>query len=271
VVYRPGNWYHSEDTNVFVYLDATRESRTLILDSPPKETRVLAGHAFFVVEDSSGTSLLDYDIARNQKHQVEFQGVSKWQYQHFDRIHAPRGMTNTLHFYYKGYGKRLGEGKDFRDGYYSLDVATGDIRWFAELPDDKDDEGYTYRTSDGRYVFFEGPDTPFRGFRLVSSTWDVVETRNKDPKGGKLKVLKSFSKWLAPGSSGYMISQISPDGRYVLVRLEEPSAPKSPTQPGGWMNTYFLLDVSNGETRVLLKEDVQHATRGSMSAVRWVE
>ncbi len=269
VVFRPGNWFHSDDTNVFIYSDAMQQSRTLTLDSPPKETRVLAGHAFLVVERTNGTALLDYDIARDQKRQVEFPDVSKWQYQHYDRIHAPRGLTNILHFYYKGYGNRLGDGKDYRDGYYSLDVATGDIRWFAELLDDKDDERHTYQALDGRYVFFEGPDAPFRGFKLVSSPWDFRETKNQDPKGGKVKVLKAFSKLTAWGANAYMLSQISPDGRYVLVRLQEPSVPKSPTQ-AGWMNTYFLLNASNGETRVLLKEEVEHATSGSMSAVRWI-
>jgi hypothetical protein len=269
VVFRPGNWYHSDDTNVFVYSEALRQSRTLTLDSPVKEMRVVAGHAFIVVERTNGTGLLDYAIAHGQERQVKFVDASKWQYQHYDKIHAPRGLTNVLHFYYQGFGNRLGEGKDYRDGYYRLDVATGDTRWFAELLDDKDDEGRTYRTPDGRYVFFEGPDAPVRGFKLVSSPWDFRETKNQDAKGDKVKVLKAFSKLSARGGNAYMLSQISPDGRYALVRLQEPSVPKSPTQPG-WMNTYFLVDVSNGETRVLLKEEVEHTTNGSMSAVRWI-
>lgn len=269
VVFRPGNWYHSDDTNVFVYSEALRQSRTLTLDSPVKEMRVLAGHAFIVVERTSGTGLLDYDIARDEKRQIEFPDASRWQYQHYDKIHVPKGLTNVLHFYYQGFGNRLGAGKDYRDGYYSLDVATGDTRWFAELLDDKDDEMYNFRTADGRYVFFEGPDTPVRGFKLVSSPWDFLETENQDPKGEKVKVLKAFSKLSVRLGNAYMLSQVSPDGHYVLVRLQEPPVPKSPTQPG-WMNTYFLLDASNGKTRVLLKEKVEQTTKGSMSAVRWI-
>ncbi len=270
VIFRPGNWFQNGDTNVFIYSDATRQSRTLTLDSPPKETRLLAGHAFFVVERADGTALIDYNIAHDQKRQVEFPDASKWQYQHYDRIHVPRGLTNILHFYYKGYGNRLGGGKDYRDGYYSLDLTTGEIRWIAELLDDKDDEAHTYQASDDRYVFFEGPDAPFRGFKLMSSPWDFRTTKSQDPKGEKVKVLKAFSRLSAFGGNAYMVSQMSPDGRYVLVRLQEPSVPKSATQPG-WMNTYFLVNASNGESRVLLKEEVEHTTSGSMSAVRWVQ
>src|SRR4051794_35614485 len=29
VVFRPGNWYHSDDTNLFIYSDALQQSRTL--------------------------------------------------------------------------------------------------------------------------------------------------------------------------------------------------------------------------------------------------
>jgi hypothetical protein len=269
VIFRPGNWYHSDDTNVFIWSDATRQSRALTLDGPPKETCVLAGHAFFVVERANGASILDFDIAQGQKRVVEFPGASKWQYQRYDRIHVPRGQTNILHFYYKGYGNRLGDGEDHRDGYYSLDVATGDIGWFAGLLDDKDDEGHTYQASDGRYIFFEGPDAPFRGFKLVSSPWDFRRTKNQDPDGVKVKILKAFSRFSAGGGNAYMVSQMSPDRRYLLVRLQEPSVPKSETQPG-WMNTYLLLNTSDGETRVLLKEEVERATSGSISAVHWI-
>jgi hypothetical protein len=269
VVFRPGNWYRGDDTNVFIYVDAMQRGQTLTLDSPPKQTFILEGHVFFVVEHANGTSLLDYDIARDQTRQVLLPDASKWQYQHFDQIHAPRERTNTLHFYYKGYGNRLADGKEYRHGFYSLNVLSGDIHWFAELLDDQDDESYTYRASDGRYVYFEGADAPFRGFKLVSSPWDFRQTRQQDPNGDRVKVLKVFSRLSAIGGNAYILSQISPDGRHALVRLQEPSVPKSPTQPG-WMNTYFLIDVSNGANRVLLKEEVEHGTSGSMSVVRWV-
>ena len=78
-----------------------------------------------------------------------------------------------------------------------LDIGTGEIRWFSKLIDDEDDAGFTFKTHDGRYVFFEGPDG------------------SEAPIGG--------------------------------------------------------FNVSTGGVRKLLKENVSHATFGSMSEVWWVE
>jgi hypothetical protein len=276
VIYGDNHGLLNNTASAFVYSDSMRKSGMISLESEPQQIVTVGGHVFFTLEtvdtanNTLATKLLDYDIAHVQRRQVEFADASKWQYQHYDRIHVPRGLTNILHFYYKGYGNRLGGGKDYRDGYYSLDLTTGEMRWIAELLDDKDDEAHTYQASDGRYVFFEGPDAPFRGFKLMSSPWDFLATKSQDPKGEKVKVLKAFSRLSAFGGNAYMVSQMSPDGRYVLVRLQEPSVPKSAAQPG-WMNTYFLVNASNGESRVLLKEEVEHTASGSMSAVRWFQ
>lgn len=265
----------NKSAKAFIHLDSVPGNRILNLERDPEQTVVVGGHVFFTLEmvdtqkNTLVTKLIDYDIARDEKRQIEFPDASRWQHQYYNRIHVPKGATNILHFYYKGFGNRLREGKDYRDGYYSLDVATGDSRWFAELLDDKDDESYNFRTADGRYVFFEGPDSPIRGFKLVSSPWNFLETESQDPKGKKVKLLKAFSKLSVRLGNAYMLSQVSPDGHYVLVSLPEPCVPESWVQPG-WIYTYFLLDASNGKTRVLLKDRVEQKTKGSMSAVSWI-
>jgi hypothetical protein len=268
VVFRPGNWFRSADTNVFIYSDNLRQPRTVSLERPVKQLLAAGGHVFLEVESTNGSRLIDYELSHDQKHQVQFADASRWQYERYDRIHMPPGMTNILHFYYNGFGRRLADGKDYRDGYYSLDVPSGEIRWFAELLADKDDSAYTYKAANGHYIFFEGPDAPVRGVRLVSSPWDFRETKRRDPKGQSVKVLKTFPRlW---GGNAYILSQTSPDGRYLLVRLQEPRVPKAEHQPG-WRNTYFLVNALSGETRNLLKDEVEQKTSGSMSAVRWTQ
>lgn len=271
VIYREEGGRFDRGSVAFIYTVSLRLIRSLNLESEPRRVIPVAGHVFFVMDHTNGTRLLDYDIARDQKRPVEFTDASGWQYQDYKNIHVPRGLTNILHFFYKGFGKRLGDGKDYRSGYYSLEVATGNRRWFADSLDDKDDESHTSKASDGRYVFFEGPSAPVIGSKLVSSPLDFMDTESEDPKGDKVRVIKVFSNsfWRLGTSYFYFLRQMSPDGRYVLVILSEPSVPKSMMQSGE-MTTYFLVDVSNGETRVLLKENVQHVTLGSMSAVRWI-
>ena len=194
VLYRPGYWFRSDDTNVFVYSTLLRRSRILGLPSAPKEIVALDGHILVVLEQTNGTRLLDYEIARDQRRTVELAGASNWQYHDYERIHVPRSGTNILHFYYNGHGRRLEDGRDYRDGFYSLSIETGDIRWFAELLEDNDDERNAHQAFGGRYIFFEGGSGPITGRTLVSSPWVFGETRNRDPKGEKVKVLKRFSR-----------------------------------------------------------------------------
>jgi hypothetical protein len=127
---------------------------------------------------------------------------------------------------------------------------------------------YSYRAFDGSYIFFEGSGAPSEGLTLVSSKSDVVGTGIEDPKGRNVLVLRKYSLLRALGGSVYLLNQMSPDGRYALVRMDEPTPTKIMEQ-SGWSRTYYAVDVTNGKERLLLKENVEHTTFGSMSGVWW--
>jgi len=275
VVYWPGRYSEGTVTNAFVYSDALHLSRVVAFEHPPRRNAILSGHVFFEMEvwdyrhDTAVTTLCDYDIIRDEKRLVKFPDSSKWQYEKYSGVLKPWNSTNVVHFHYKRYGNRLGDGNDYPDGYYGYDIENGKILGPAKLADEEYDKDYTYKTFDGRYIFFEGSGAPAQGFKLVSSPFDHVRTEDKDPKGKKVKVLHRFSMLPAIDRGIYLLSQMSPDGRYALVRLQEPTSRKSEMLPG-YVNTYYLVDASTGKTQVLVKDTVERTTLSSIFVVRWV-
>jgi hypothetical protein len=264
VMYWKGPWGIDKDRNAFVHSASLQTTRSVSLEVPPKAVVVEDGHVFFEL-----SKLLDYDIARDETHLVELPDTGRWQYQDYNRIHVPLGQTNILHFYYNGRGKRLEAGTDYQDGFYAFDIGSRRAKWFAEILDDEDDASYTLKTADGHYIFFQGTGAPIEGTKLISSPWNDRQSEERDPKGQKSKLLHSFS--ILPRLTGgtYWLDQLSPDRRFALVRLGESTSRKSGMLPG-WTKTYFLVDLSNGNTRVLLKDRTERETTSSISNVRWV-
>lgn len=141
---------------------------------------------------------------------------------------------------------------------------TSDARW-KKLQD----AGFTFRAFDGRYIFFEGSGAPSEGFTLVSSPLDHFWTEQNDPKGKNVRVLHRFSVLRAFVGSGYYLNHLSPDGRYAVVAMEEPTAKKTESYDA-WAHTYYAVDVISGKVRLLLKENVEHVSECSMTGVWWV-
>jgi hypothetical protein len=257
------------DSNVFVYLAAGEARRAVILEAPPAETSLADGHAFFVVESVTGTRLLDYDAQAGRLAHVELSGASRWQYEHYDRVHFPPGTAQTVHFYYKGYGRKLSAGTDYADGFYTLNLSTRDVGFYASLTRDNDDPRYTWRAANGHYIFFDGSGAPAEGFRLVSSPRSDFDTKLRDPQGKDVSLLHNFSKLPAVNHGMYLLAQMSPDARFALVRLQKPALRKSGMLPG-FVNTYYLVDALSGKTRVLLRDEMERKTISSISSVHWV-
>ena len=258
VIYSSGQWHQHSDTNVFIYSESLGLSRTIRFDSPPGMTVVTAGHVFFELGERNHNKLVDYDIAKDRTQNIELPDVSKREIQGYEMIHAQPGQTNILHFHYTGIGKRLAEGKDYPDGIYSLDINTGNIRPFMVKPPviDSDDESYWFKAFDGNFISFSGGNgAPFNGFKLVSTDWYYVgsDEITSDDKDKKIKILHTFFKLQATFNSAgaYHLIQTSPDLHYAWVK-------------SGYTGTYYLVDVTTGKTRVLLKTD------SSVSMVRWV-
>ena len=259
------------ETNIFIYSVSEHTSRIFHLKKAPKNTVIVGRHVFVELRDYPAQSdgvidyILDFDFDKGTQRSIEFQDASRWQYQNYGRLHVAEDRTNALHFEYRCSGKRLKEGKDYENGYYSLDVQTGNIKWVAE----RDKEDFVFRSADGRYVFFEGRDAPIHGHKLVSSPLDDHETEFSDPKRRNVKVITTFSKLSVLTGEVYELDQMSPCRRYAWVRCREPLMTTKVGAPG-WANRYYLVDVSTGESRVLLKENVEKVIPGFISQIYWV-
>jgi hypothetical protein len=108
-------------------------------------------------------------------------------------------------------------------------------------------------------VGFEGNDAPVEGFTLVSApvSWSDIDSKPQVPDK-QIKVLHTFSKLNALINGGgieYQLCEMSPDRRYALVRE-------------GDSHTYYLVDVSTGKTRLLLK--TSSSINSSVWGLYWV-
>ncbi len=273
VIHWTENWFagssvQTKDTNVFIYSERLRQPRRTNLRKKPNKTVIVNDHVFFELEATNGTRLVDFDLGRGQKQILELTNASRWLYEDYGNLHEPSGQTNTLHFHYNHLGKRLVEGIDYRPGVYTYDVHTGSLQWFGELANDKDDPSKTFRTSEGRQVFFEGPNAPIYGLRLVSSPVNELGSEGVISKRQSIRVLKDFSRLPRIPGNEYTLLQMSPDLKFAFVKRTEPSSGKN-GMPAA-VNTYYIINASDGETRVLLKNDVQRTSGGFMSEIWWV-
>lgn len=154
------------------------------------------------------------------------------------------------------------------------DITNNRVR-IADLPyshyRNQESEPFSFKSFDGQHIFFEGRNAPIEGTTLVSSPLDFSDALVDDPKGEKARVLHRFSL-LGPFSGLYELMQMSPDRRYALIRLLKPvSHRKYSKEDQGTTQTYYLVDVSNGETRVLLEDKSVAETKSSVSEVWWVQ
>jgi hypothetical protein len=275
----------AENTNIFAYSEALGLSRMTNIEGSPSGTVSINNHIFCYVDgfnipipghylitnkdQTLGKKLIDYDIGGNQMRQIQLPNASQWQSEAYDGIHAPREQTNFLHFYYHRVGDRLRDGKDYETGIYNLDIHSGNIQWFADLIIDDDDDGFTFKSFDGRYIFFEGGSgAPISGSTLVSSTLNSSKYKYQDPKGKTAKVLHRFSL-LSTGS--YELLQLSPDRHYALLSVIKGITTRKFSEWPGSTTTYYLLDVSTGEMRVLLEDRSMATTSSSVSKVWWIQ
>jgi hypothetical protein len=281
VNYWLGNRVYGKELLAFVFLEPSGQTRTLNLDRPSNDTEFVGGHVFFEEGEVFQNQIFDYDIAQNKTSLVELPDASKWSKgADFDGIHIPSAQTNVLHFSYnlRSYAaKKIKEGKDYADGVYSLDITSGNIKWISNDYICGDDECYRPKAFDGHYIFFEGPDAPFEGFKLVSSPWECLDTKDHSSveQAKSVKVLHNFSMLGAfvKGIAGYHFKQMSPDHRYVLVEIAVPLNRRKFSEELGSTKTYYLVDVSTGKTRVLLEDKTEAATKSSLwnGDVHWVQ
>jgi hypothetical protein len=97
------------------------------------------------------------------------------------------------------------------------------------------------------------------GTKLVSSPLNESDTEINDPKGKNVRVLKRFFQ---PRDGWHTLDQMSPCGHYAFIR-------RSFTIGYGWGNTYYVVNVTNGETRTLLEDKVASIDDHWVSYMYW--
>lgn len=257
---------HLIGTNAFIYSEYHKRACIVSLGNPPRQTVVVSNHVFFRVESGDGkhgTHIVDYDIYRGAKQTVELPGASLWEFQDYKNLHVGTGDVNALHFEYSAYGKRMSDGEDYKTGYYAFDVGTGSTKWLSE----KDNEMFEFQLLDGRFIFFEGPESPIHGVKLVLSPWDSFQTRLEDRKNENITVLTLFPT--PPKYGAYTLVQMSPCRRYAVVCLDAPL--KQESEKAGIGNTYYIVDVVKGTSQVLLEDKVEQQSGSFVSTISWVE
>ncbi len=267
----------SSATNVFIYSDVLGKARLLYLRKPPEDIVLFGGRVFVQTPQilfSEGTKILEYDPDRDVQRMVGFTNASKWDNQDYRSFKVSPARKNLFAFEYAAHGKRLEGGIDYSDGYYCLHLDTGEISRLKEEADKivyEDYFGYNgYKTVDGRYVFFEGPEgstAPAIGHTLVSSPVDWFHTQLLSGREGTntVKVLKTFPE---KRPDLYILKQMSPDRRYVLIMLSVPYGTVfSSIDRMGYLYTFYLVDVQDGKTRILLEDEAIRKTKGFMSPI----
>jgi hypothetical protein len=264
VKYWIGRYDQDSCTNVYIYSFKSHQQRNVNINGVPNQTRMVGNHVYFVLEGynfeckgfymltngvKSEKTIVDYNIAENTLHTVELPGASKWERIKYDEIHNPYGQTNVLHFHYNASGSRLTEGRDYPEGYYSLDVNSGNIHFLSK--DDTDDERYLLTAFDGRRIIFTGGGSPMDGLDLVSTEENPSYSEGGITilKPAKCRTLHSFSHFYLTQDS-YYLHGMSPDRHYALV-MKSKDERSSGT---GFIYTYYLVDVTNGNTRMILND-----------------
>jgi hypothetical protein len=229
----------------------------------PGTTVVVGGNAFFVMWHQQlqpgvdyGDKILHYHFETGAKKFLQLPGASAWQYKTYDREHAAEDGSDVLHFRYRASGNRLAAGVDYPEGWYGFNVVSGTIAR-VECTGDLSE----FPCVDGRYIFFEGSEAPINGYALVSSPVNSFRTKDGDVDRRSVRVLKRFSR----RSGGYnSLNELSPCRRYALVCREEESE-------NHLKKTYYAVNVTTGNTWMLLKYEVAGRSNGNISWVRWLD
>lgn len=260
VNYWLGKFGIGKATNVFIYSNAKEATQIVHLEGEPQNTIILGNHVFielkgydyprpgyYLTQNSMPveTKIVDYDIAAGKLKPFNFTDADTNQPGEYGGIYR---LGDLLYFHYSYQGaKTNAASKHNLTGDYSFDVRTGNISKVKDL--DTRYEHFLFKTFDGNDIGFDGSGWPIEGSKLIFSSG---------------KTLHRFGR-------ACQLLQISPDRHFAFVESIEPVSSRKFSQLPGTIIIYYLVDVSNGKTRVLLKDETVVTTRSSMwGQLYWV-
>jgi hypothetical protein len=251
-------------TNLYAFTKwDSRNHISRIDDTPP--TRALFASKHLLLEMGIGGSMmLDFSLEQDRMNVLRLPGTStrahdSYRFDSDPFFRAVSRNSNVVNIAYSKRSKGLTDGREYADGTYKVDVESGQ----AEHMDKELGGSSDVLTSSGRYVFFSG-DGSRCGRVLVSSPWNSLRTR-KEGSSKEVHVLKRFSLL---ATTQYCLSQVSPCGRFVIVRSSETIALAG--DRFGQNRRYYVVDTETGETELLIKDDSSRNRGCFTSGVFWV-
>jgi hypothetical protein len=147
----------------------------------------------------------------------------------------------------------------------------GDADWEYRLLEYKSQSLFTFRSFDGKYVFFADGLSPAQGRVLGVGSQSYFEYVSEGI-AFKARAFRAVSTLPRSGiihAEEYFLNQISPDGRYAVVRLQQPVAIKAGDY-GGYRNRYYIANLETGKAHKLIDDNVQHVSLDAVAYVGWV-
>ena len=258
VVYREGSRRNDPNAGVFLFSCFQPNPEIIKLEQEPKTVVVFTNNVFFEIDSKVG--MLDYDLEKKELLSMALPNASQWESQDYEAIHENCEEVNRLHFKYSRRGKRLKNGTDYKVGFYSIDVNTHECTWLTG----SDKDYFNYKRAYRGYIYFADTDDPIYGYDLARSDLDKYERFRLGAEAAKPKIIKRFSRFYADKC---FLTALSPCKRYALVRRSE-AIPKDPPHVER-TSSYYLVDLSNGKTRLWIKDQVNKTPGCSISEIIW--
>jgi hypothetical protein len=254
------NEYQLNEPKAFLYSDRMDFCRTVTLPKGPQCDALVGDCAFFLIEWTNGTRIVQLDIETGRQHFIRMPGTNVWEHEDFPDIWG-LPVSNILQFEYRAYRHPRSDIRNRLSGIFSYNVATETIEAVSGMSIKPNDEV----SANGRYIFFHGPDAPVAGLKLVSSPVSHSDLEDVDAKIRRdVKVVKRF---VHRRLHQYWLLGLSPDKKYAFVQEHEAVEGHSAL----WVYYYHAVDVANGKTWTLLKDEYELKTgRRMYQCVYWV-
>ena len=254
------NEYELHEPKAFLYSDRMHSSRTVTLPKGPQCDALVGDSAFFLIEWTNGSRIVQVDIETGRQRFIRMPGTNVWEQEDFADIWG-LPASNILHFGYRAYRNPRSDDRNRLSGIFSYSVTTEVIEAVSGLSIKPNDE----IAANGRYIFFDGPDAPVAGLRLISSR--VSHTDIEDADARTRRDVKLVKRFVQRRLHQYWLLGLSPDRKYAFVQEHEAVRGHSAM----WVYSYYAVDVSTGKTWTLLKDEYELRTgRRMYQCVYWV-
>jgi hypothetical protein len=275
VAHKPSDPYHSGTCeNLYLFSESASCETNLSLSGGVGEFPIFfQGHVFirYIVRSASeireAQRVLDYDIAKGIAREIELPDAGNWQIESiggkFGFVLYTDADEKSVVFEYHHAGSRIGSsGKIYSEGFYRYNLLTGSVQGAVDLSSAAVAHSCSRVKGWGDSISFSG--NAYNGYAL---TVRCQGDGGLDARGGwrDVKTIRGNRPFMFDGECGLI--SVSPCRRFGLVVSMKTSSVLTGFKRS---YSYFAVDLSNGVTSLLLKDETERKRLGSMSTVLWV-